>query len=151
MTIALSGHGAKVQRALSATPTVFNDIAEMGDITWPGFKRNTFDATTQNRNIDATIVGVLRRDPCVVKLNFLPADGTHDHLTGLVAAMITEPAPTDGYKFKFPTAAGSFDWVMSGQLSALNNIMTPVDGKMSADVTIVFSGLFTINGVVFGS
>lgn len=151
MTIALSGHGTKIARALAATPTVFTDIAEMGDITFPGLSRNEFDATTQNRNIDARVLGVLRRGDCTIGLNFLPNDGTHDHLTGLIAAMVTEPPPTDGYRFTFPAAAGASVWVMSGQVKSVGNIKAPVDGKMSADVTLVFSGLFTINGVVYGA
>lgn len=151
MTIALSGHGTLIARALSATPTVFTNIAEMGDIMFPGFSRNEFDATTQNRNIDARILGVLRRAPCTVALNFLPNDGTHDHLTGLLNACITEPPPTDGYKFTFPTAAGASVWVMSGQCKSVANVKAPVDGKLSADVTLVFNGLFTINGIVYGT
>ena len=151
MTIALSGHGTKVARAKAATPTVFEDIAEMGDITFPGFTRNEFDAVTQNRNIDARVLGVLRRGPTTLALNFLPNDPTHDHLTGVMSAMITEPQPVDGYRFTFPTAAGASVWVMRGQVKAVDNIKTPVDGKMSADVTLVFSGLFTINGVVYGA
>lgn len=150
MTIALSGHGALVARAPSSSPTTFTNIAEMGDITFPGFMRNEFDATTQNRNIDARILGVLRRGPCTIALNFLPSDASHDHLTGLLSNILTEPQPIDGFKFTFPTAAGTQVWVMSGQVKAVDNVKTPVDGKMSADVTIVFSGPFTINGAVFG-
>lgn len=151
MTIAASGHGTKIARAKSATPTVFVEIAEMGDITFPGLSRNEFDATNQNTNIDARVLGVLRRGDCTLALNFLPNDATHDHLTGLIGAMLTEPPPTDGYKFTFPTAVGASVWVMSGQVKAINNVKAPVDGKLSADVTLVFSGLFTINGVVYGA
>ena len=151
MTIALSGHGTKIARAPASTPTVFTDIAEMGDITFPGLSRNEFDATTQNRNIDARILGVLRRGECKVSLNFLPNNATHDHLTGLLSAMITEPPPIDGYRFTFPTAAGASVWIMSGQVKAVDNIQAPVDGKLAADVTLVFSDVFTINGVVYGT
>jgi len=151
MTIALSGHGTLVARAPSATPSTFTNIAEMGDITFPGLMRNEFDATTQNRNIDARILGVLRREVCTIALNFLPNDATHDHLTGLISALITEPPPTDGFKFTFPTAAGASVWVMSGQVKAVKNIKAPVDGKLSADVDVAFSGLFTINGTVYGT
>lgn len=150
MTLAISGHGTKVARALAATPTVFTDIAELGDINFPPMSRNEFDATTQNRNIDARVLGVLRRGDCTIPLNFLPNDSTHDHLTGLLAALIAEPQPVDGYKFTFPTAGGASVWVMSGQVKAVNP-KAPVDGKLSADVTLVFSGLFTINGVVYGT
>ncbi len=149
MTIALSGHGASVQRAPAATPTVFTTIAEMGDINWPSFKRNVFDATTQNRNVDASILGVLRRNPCTLSLNFLPTDSTHDNLTGVISAIVTEPPPIDGYKFTFPTSAGTSVWVMSGQVSGVQNIKAPVDGKIAAEVTIQFTGGFTINGAVY--
>lgn len=151
MTIALSGHGTKISRALAASPTSFTEIAEMGDITFPNLSRNEFDAVTQNRNIDARVLGILRRGDCTLSLNFLPANSTHDHLTGLVAAMITEPPPIDGYKFVWPSAAGSGIWIMSGQVKAVSNIKAPADGKISADVTLVFSDVFTINGVVYGT
>jgi len=151
MTIALSGHGALVARAPAATPTVFTTIAELGDIGFPNLTRNEFDAVTQNRNIDARILGILRRGPWMLSLNLLPGEATHDHLTGLISNIITEPQPIDGFRFTFPPAAGSFVWVMSGQVKEVTNIKLPVDGKMSADVTTVFSGLFTINGVVYGA
>jgi len=150
MTLAISGHGTRVARALASTPTVFVDIAELGDVNFPPMSRNEFDATTQNRNIDARVLGVLRRGDCTLALNFLPNDASHDHLTGLLNALITEPPPTDGYKFTFPSAGGSSVWVMSGQVKAVSP-KAPVDNKLSADVTLVFSGLFTINNVVYGA
>lgn len=148
MTLALSGHGAKIQRALSATPTVFVEIAEVGDIQLPGLDHNEFDATTHNRNIDAYVMGVLRRDIFTIRLNFLPADPSHDHLTGLIKASVTNPVPTDGFKIIFPDLVTT--WVASGQVKSVNNILLPVDGLSSADVAIRFSGLMTINGVVIG-
>lgn len=147
MTLAISGHGTKISRAAAATPTVFTEIAEIGDLDLPELSRNIFDATTQNRNIDAKVLGVLRRSELTIALNFLPTDATHDHLTGLYAAIITEPPPVDGYKFTFPTGTV---WVMSGQIAKIAP-KAPVDGKLSADVTFAFSGPFTINGLVYGT
>jgi len=149
MTLALSGHGAKVSRAPAATPTVFTEIAEVGDIQLPGLDHNEFDATPHNVNIDKYVMGVLRRDIFTIKLNFLPTDPTHDHLTGLIKASITNPVPVDGFKILFPDLVSQ--WVASGQLKSVNNIMLPTDGLSSADVSIRFSGLMTINGVVIGN
>jgi hypothetical protein len=149
MTIALSGHGAKIARAPSATPTVFTEIAEIGDITLPGLDHNEFDATTHNRNIDAYVMGVLRRDLFTIKVNFLPSDATHDHLTGLIKAAITNPVPTDGFKITFPDGVNI--WIASGQVKSVNNIVLPVDGLSSADIGIRFSGVMTINGAVIGA
>jgi len=146
MSIAISGHGTLVARALSATPTVFTNIAEMQDVTPPQLSRNEFDATTQDRNIDAYVLGVLRRSAFTMSLNFLNTDGSHDHLTGLMKAMITEPPPIDGYRITFPDGVV---WVMSGQVQSISP-KAPVDGKLSADVTIRPSGKMTIGGVVVG-
>lgn len=148
MTLPISGHGTLVLRALASAPTVFTAIAEIGDVTPPELQRNEFDAVSQDRNIDAYVLGILRRGQFSIKMNFLPADSTHDHLTGLMAAMIAEPPPTDGYKITFP-GGGNNAWVMSGQVQAIKP-MAPVDGKLSADVTIRLSGKMTIGGVVIG-
>lgn len=149
MTLPLSGHGAHIYRAPSATPTTFTEIAEIGDIQLPGLDHNEFDGTSHNRNIDAYVMGVLRRDLFTIKMNFLPTDPTHDHLTGLIKAAVTNPVPTDGFKIVFPDLVTT--WVASGQVKAVNNIVLPVDGLSTADVGVRFSGMMTINGVVIGA
>lgn len=149
MTLALSGHGAHIYRAPVATPATFTEIAEVGDIQLPGLDHNEFDASTHNDNIDKYVLGILRRDPFTIKLNFLPSDGTHDHLTGLIKASTTNPVPVDGFKIIFPDLVNT--WVASGQVKSVNNIMLPTDGLMSADVTIRFSGRMVINNVLIGT
>jgi hypothetical protein len=149
MTLPLSGHGAHIYRAPAATPSTYTEIAEVGDITLPGLDHNEFDATSHNRNIDAYVMGVLRRDLFTIKVNFLPTDPTHDHLTGLIKACTTNPVPTDGFKIIFPDLTTT--WVASGQVKQVNNIVLPVDGLSTADLGIRFSGQMTINGVVIGN
>jgi hypothetical protein len=133
----LSGHGALVQRAPIATPATFTTIAELGDITLPGLDHNAF------------VLGVLRRDLFTIRLNFLPSDPTHDHLTGLIKATTTNPVPMDGFKIIFPDLVNT--WVASGQVKSVNNITLPVDGLSTADVGIRFSGRMVINGVLIGT
>ena len=149
MTIALSGHGGHIYRAPIATPSTFTEIAEVGDITLPGLDHNEFDATTHNRNIDAYVLGVLRRDLFTIKLNFLPSDPTHDHLAGLIKACITNPVPMDGFKIVFPDLVNT--WIASGQVKSVNNIVLPVDGLSTADLSIRFSDRMSINGVLIGT
>jgi hypothetical protein len=149
MTLPLSGHGAIIARAPSATPTTFTAIAEVGDIQLPGLDHNEFGADAHTRNIDAYVMGILRRDLFTIKLNFLPSDPTHDHLTGLLKASTTNPVPTDGFKMTFPDGVNI--WIASGQVKSVNNIVLPVDGLSTADVGIRFSGVMTINGVVIGT
>ena len=144
----LSGHGALVQRAPIATPSTFTTIAELGDITLPGLDHNEFDALQHNQNIDNYVMGVLRRDLFTIRLNFLPSDGTHDHLTGLIKSCVTNPPPLDGFKIIFPDLVNT--WVASGQVKQINNITLPVDGLSTADVGIRFSGRMVINNVLIG-
>ena len=148
MTLPLSGHGAKIARAPQATPTTFTDIAQVGDIQMPGLDHNEFGADTHNVNIDQFVMGILRRDLFTIKLNFLPGNATHDHLTGLIKATTTNPVPVDGFKMTFPDLMNV--WIASGQVKSVNNIVLPVDGLSTADVGIRFSGVMTINGVVIG-
>lgn len=144
----LSGHGAHIYRAPIATPSTFTEIAEVGDVTLPGLDHNEFDAMTHNINIDSWVLGVLRRDLFTIRMNFLPSDPTHDHLTGLMKACFTNPVPMDGFKMLFPDLVNN--WVASGQVKSVNNITLPVDGLSTADVGIRFSGRMVINGVLIG-
>lgn len=148
MTLPLSGHGGRLLRAPAATPTTFTEIAEVGDITLPGLDHNEFDGTSHNRNIDAYVLGVLRRDLFTIRIFILPTDPTHDHLTGLIKACTTNPVPTDGWKMIFPDTVTT--WVGSGQCKSVSNIVMPVDGLMSADVGVRLSDKMTINGVIIG-
>jgi hypothetical protein len=149
MTLPLSGHGAHIYRAPIATPSTFTEIAEVGDIKMPGFDHNEFDAMSHNVNIDRFVLGVLRRELFTIKMNFLPSDPTHDHLTGLIKAATTNPVPMDGFKMIFPDLVNT--WVASGQVKSVNNITLPVDGLSTADVGIRFSDRMVINGVLIGT
>lgn len=143
-TNALSGHGTLLQRAPAATPGVFTTIAELGDITPPALTRNEFDATTQQEDIDSYVLGVLRRGAFSFNINFIPGEATHDHLTGVQQALIDNEMC--GWKFIFPDATA---WVASGQVQQFVP-HAPVDGKLSADITIRFSGQMLIGAVLVG-
>jgi hypothetical protein len=139
MTVnALSGHGTILYRNGTA-------IAELGDITPPALTRNEFDTTTQDEDIDSYILGVLRRSAMTFPLNFIPQEGTHDHLTGLYDAIISNSV--DEYKVIFPDATV---WIMSGMVQ--NIVPTaPLDGKLSANVTLRFSGPMQIGSLIIGA
>lgn len=147
MTTPISSHGTLVAKNTNAAMLTFATIAELGDLTPPEMMRNEFDATVQQRNIDNYVLGVLRRGAMTFPLNFIPTDGTHDHLTGLYKSLITEPPPIEGYKITFPDG---LQWILSGQVQAITPT-APVDGKLTADVTLRFSGLMMIGGVVIGT
>lgn len=139
MTLAISSHGTIV--AVQLTPGgAFTDVAEQGDVTPPEVSRNEFDATTQEKDIDSYVLGVLRRGAFTQPLNFLPANGTHDHVTG-VFKLLKDNTVT-GWRITYPDAAAT-QWIMSGQVKGLKP-MAPVDGKLSLEMTLRFSGLMQI-------
>lgn len=135
---AKSGHGTLIKRNTTT-------IGELGDITPFALMRNEFEALTQQENIDSYVLGVLRRSPVQLKINLIPSDATHDHLTGLHYAIINNSM--DRYDFLLPD---SWTWIASGQVQ---NIVShaPVDGKLEADITFRFSSKFWINGTLVGS
>lgn len=147
MTLAVSAHGTLIDVQL--TPGgAWTEIAEQGDITPPAFTRNEFDATTQEKDIDSYVLGVLRRGQMTQPLHFLPTNNTQDHLTGLYKLMIDNTVT--GFRIRYPAVAGSVIWILSGQVQNLVP-QAPVDGKLALDLTLRFSGPMSIGGVVVGT
>lgn len=142
---AKSGHGALIAWQPSGSGA-FVTIAELRDLTTPGLSRNEFDATTQNVDIDTYVLGVLRREALAFSMNFIESgEPTHDHVTGIQHAIITNMVT--GWRYSFPNG---LQWIMSGQVQAIK-MTDPVDGLQSADVTIRMSGVMSIAGVVIGA
>lgn len=147
MADAYNSYPILVLRALASAPTVFTAIASLDVINLPEVSSNEFDASIQNKLADIYSVStLLRRSAPMFTMNFLPADGTQDHLTGLYAAKYANTF--DGYKFSH-TASGLV-WIASGNVTKIVP-KTPKEGVLSADVTLRFSGPWLHNGVVVGS
>lgn len=145
MTIAISSHGTLLYREVPVGSNTWEEIAEQGDLVPPETMRNEFDASVHNRNIDDYVLGIFRRGATTMPLNFLPTNGTHDHLTGLYKDQIDNTIR--GYKVVYPDTT---EWILSGQVKNIAP-KAPVDGKLAADVTFRFSGLMMIDGVVIGA
>ena len=107
-TLAVSSHGTIVAVQLPPGPgPAYTDIAEQGDATPPQLMRNEFDATTQEKDIDSYVLGVMRRNAFALNLHFLPEDPTQDHLTGLYKLIIEIPLPDSGSRIHRRRAASS--------------------------------------------
>jgi hypothetical protein len=145
-TVAISSHGTIL--AVQLTPGgAFTDVAQVGDLTLPELMRKEFDASVHGKNIDQYVHGILRRGAFSFPINFLPTNGTHDHLTGMYKLLIDNTIT--GFRHTYPDA-GNTQWISSGQVQAIKP-KAPVDGLLSADVTLRFSGFMMINGVVIGT
>lgn len=144
---ALSSHRTLVDVQL--TPGgAWTEIAEQKDITVPGMSRNEFETTTQNEDIDSYQLGVLRRNPLKMGMNFIPTNATQDHIAGLQKLMINNTMT--GWRVRYPDVAAT-SVIASGQVQAIGDITAAVDGTLSSDVTIRFSGKMIIGGVTVGA
>jgi hypothetical protein len=153
MTTPLASHGTLVayQQAPGGVPAAtFTTLAEQGDITFPFMSRNVFDATTQTRQIDSKILGVIRRAPMMIKVNYIPNDSTHDAITGI--HYIFKNNYSTGWQLTIPIlpAPTTSVWVGTGQIKDFANLVAPVDGKLALDMSVEWSGIMTIDGVQFG-
>lgn len=139
----ISAHGTVIARQDNGVGA-FIEIANLGDMTPPSLGRNSIEVTTHNNDIDQFVQGVLRRGEVTFPINFIPDDGTHDHLTGLYSSIIGHQ--TDGWQLTFPDGT---DWIFSGGIS---NIVpsAPVDGALTANVTIRPTGPMILDGVLVG-
>lgn len=118
----------------------FVEIAELREITPPALTRNIIDVTTQNEDDDARVVGIRRHGDLTMDLNFVPNNGTHDHLTGLQKKWFD--GSRNIYRIRFPPVApqtvGSA-WVFSGFVASFAP-SAPLDDRLSASVTIAPTG-----------
>ncbi len=149
MTTPLSSHETMLDVQL--TPGgAWTPIAELGDFALPDLDSNEFDASVHNRNIDNYVMGITRRSAMTFPVNFIPTDGTHDHLTGLIKLKIDQTITGFRVRFIQNTVNLGADWIMSGQVKTFKPT-APVDGKLSADITLRFSGYMSIGGVLIGT
>lgn len=141
MAQGISAHGTLIEFAPSATPLVYTQIAELGDIQMPGLMRNEHDITSHNKDIDTYILGVLRRDPVTFPMFFNKAISSQLLLR---TAIINND--TGGFRL---TAPDGDVWIFSGGVQAMKQT-NPVDGVQTANVTIRPTGTFILNGVLYG-
>ena len=144
MSEAISAHGTIV--AWQPTPGgTWQDIGEIaGDITVPTLSRNPIEVTTHNDDIDAFVLGVLRRGLCTFPINFVKANASHDITTGIQKAIIDNLKT--GFRVTYPDTSV---WIFSGSVANFG-MRAPVDGALQADISIRPTGLMKIDSVDIG-
>lgn len=154
MSNAVAGHGALIAMELDPTgsPGVFTTIAELnGDISFPELSRGETEVTPHQSNIDEWVLGIPRRSPLTGSVNYIFDDGTHDHLTGMLAAIMANE--TRGFRVRGPGGTTATDeWIASGKFQTVGPIVNPVrEGARTADFSIRLSGPMLIDGVAIGT
>lgn len=151
MSAAVGGHGSLIAtEAVPIVPGTFIDIAELtSDIDF-GFTRPYADTTPHNDTIDSGVPGVMRRDPLNVSGNFIFANASHDHLTGIQKHWID--GDKFGILFKGPAWASGVDEIIaSGHIIAFKRIAPNGEGPFGFESIFMLSGVMSIDGVDVGA
>lgn len=129
MTTAVATLGTILRR--NGTP-----IAQIQDIEGPDLSTDTQETTTHD-SPDATeekIATLKRVGEVTFPLVFRFNEPTHGHQNGLIDAWQTRAL--DSYELEYPDGSG---WQFSAYCTGFQN-SAPVDGFLSADVTLAISG-----------
>ena len=142
MAQGIGSHGTLIAMQPGGTGA-FTEIAEIGDIQMPGFMRNDFDITSQGRNIDTYVMGVLRREPVTFPMFFNAAIASQVLLRTAMFDSNNATNMINGFRITTPD---SDVLIFSGGVKELKRTQ-PVDGVQTANVVIRPTGGFMLNGV----
>lgn len=119
-------------------------IAECRNITGPNLTLGTVETThmTSTGAWREYISTLLDAGEISFEINFLPAGATHDITTGLLHFMVTHRATAQTYALVLTDAALT-TWSFSAFITAFN-LTAPVDGKLTANVTLKVTGQPTL-------
>lgn len=146
MSDAIQGHGALLAVELDpvANAGVFTTVGELvGDISM-GYNRPETEVTPHNEDIDSWIMGVLRREPIDMSVNYIYGDSVHDQLrTHIFDRRLF------GVRFLGPSAgAGTAvdEVICSGYLSNFMETNPVREGARTAEITFRASGPMIVDG-----
>jgi Lambda phage tail tube protein, TTP len=137
-TQATLGYGTLLQRGGLTAPDTFVTVAEVRNIDGPKLTKDFKEVThMESPGGFKEYIGALKDGGTVTfTCNFLPADGTQDHLTGLIYDFKNNIKRY--WREQWPTTPASTVTYL-GEVQDLDPKM-PVDDAMTLDVTIKISG-----------
>jgi predicted secreted protein len=142
MTAGSSAFGTELKIGDGATSETFTTIAEVVTITGPSLAMDPLEMTNHDSpgQWEEHIGGTLRSGEVTFDLNYIPADGTHDASTGLLADFLARTVRNFELIFSdTPLTKWSFSAFVTGfEPSA------PFDDKLSASVTLKVTGQPTL-------
>ena len=111
-------------------------IAQVQDVSGPDLSTDTDEITNHDSpdGVEEFIPTIKRTGEITFPLVFLPSDPSHDNDTGLLAAWADRSK--DAYVLEYPDGS---TWTFSAYVTGFSN-SAPVDGHLSADVTLRPSG-----------
>jgi hypothetical protein len=133
-----SSFGVKLQFGNGATPEIFTTIGQLADINGPSMSRDAIDVTTHDApdKYSKFIPGIRDGGEVTYAVNFDPALGTHDEVTGFIGQFNDELV--HHYRILYPQSDLE-GWSISGFITKLD-FKTPIKEQNSGDITIKVSG-----------
>lgn len=139
---AIASFGTLLKIGDGATAEAFTTIAEVMDISGPSQTLATAETTSQtSANKARTFIGtVLDGGEVTFDINYEPAGATHDQTTGLIKDQTD--MTVRNFELVFPDA-GTTTWSFAALVTNFEPT-APVDGALTASVTLKISGLPSI-------
>jgi hypothetical protein len=108
----------------------FTNIAELRSIQPFALTRNDLENTTHNEQDESFLVGIRRKTPMTLALNFVPSGATHNHTTGLQYWWYTGERRI--WRVRYPDGSAV---IVSGFVTNVG-ATAEVDSILTADITI---------------
>lgn len=142
-TEAIAAFGTQVQLSDGGSPTeTFATIAELLDISGPGWRLATEDATNHSspNAFEEKIATLKSGDPVTFQVNLVPSGTTHGYSAGLMYAWWNRLKRN--IKVIFPNV-GATTWTCPIYVTNIKTSM-PVKGKLVADIELTIAGSPTL-------
>lgn len=139
---ALHAIGTLLKRGDGGSPETFTTVAEVLSITGPGLTSDIIDVTNHDTSngFREFIMGLQDGGEFQFSINYIPTNSTHNATTGLLDAF--EDKERGNWKLVFPDGATT-TWTFQAVVRTVA-IRAPIDGQLTADVTLKISGKPTL-------
>lgn len=141
-TEATAGRLTQLKRGNGATPESFTLIAELRDIDGPELGLDTEDVTSRSSTSgwEEVVPTILRTGEVTFDLNFVPSNATQNPTLGLLADLKNRTLRNFYILWAGESATS---WNFAAYVTGFKP-GTPLDGAMTADVTLKISGVPTL-------
>jgi hypothetical protein len=141
---AISAFGTLLKIGDGGGTEVFTSVAEVTDISGPGFKLDVQDVTSHVSPgaFREKIPALLDAGDVKMTLSFLPTGATHSQSTGLLRDM--KNRAKRNFQLVFPDV-GATTWSFAAYVTGFD-IKAPIDNRLQADCTLTITGQPTLAG-----
>lgn len=142
--MATAGFGTLLKIGDGGGTEVFTTIAEVSNISGPGLSLDTTEVTTHSSSgaWKERIATLLDGGEVTFDIFFAPTGATHSQTSGVLKDM--KNRTKRNFKLVFPNA-GATEWIFPAYVTAFS-IDEPVDGALTASVTLTIAGAPTLAG-----